>query len=117
MGGESSMLGEVKSRQRTVGRLCRAVLDAIQGREAQIAVLSFNPEVSHWFAEHAPEVLRGLVVSEEDEAGFWGRMKCGLKRIGWLARARPDISAYANRTLPPPPPTRPGPAGMAGLDC
>src|SRR3546814_13506369 len=80
MGGESSMLVEVKSRQRTVGRLCRAVLDAIQGREAQIAVMSFNPEVSHWFAEHAPEVLRGLVVSEEDEAGFWGRMKGGLKR-------------------------------------
>src|SRR3546814_14286857 len=45
MGGESSMLVEVKSRQRTVGRLCRAVLDAIQGREAQIAVMSFNPEV------------------------------------------------------------------------
>src|SRR3546814_1972089 len=66
MGGESSMLVEVKSRQRTVGRLCRAVLDAIQGREAQIAVMSFNPEVSHWFAEHAPAVLRGLVVSEEE---------------------------------------------------
>src|SRR3546814_10352597 len=54
MGGESSMLVEVKSRQRTVGRLCRAVLAAIQGRGAQIAVMSFNPEVSHRFAENAP---------------------------------------------------------------
>lgn len=115
MGGEGSMLVEVKSRQRTVGRLCRAVLDAIQGREAQIAVMSFNPEVSHWFAEHAPEVLRGLVVSEEDEAGFWGRMKGGLKRIGSLARARPDFLAYDIRSLPAPLPERLRAAGMPVL--
>src|SRR3546814_14480959 len=90
MGGESSMLVEVKSRQRTVGRLCRAVLDAIQGREAQIAVMSFNPEVSHWFAQHAPEVLRGLVVSEESDAGFCGRLKVGVQRSRSPDRARPD---------------------------
>src|SRR3546814_11315147 len=77
--------------------------------------MSFNPEVSHWFAEHAPEVLRGLVVSEEDEAGFWGRMKGGLKSIGSLARARPDFLAYDIRSLPAPLPPRLRPAGLPVL--
>src|SRR3546814_1765864 len=77
--------------------------------------MSFNPEVSHGFAEHAPEVLRGLVVSEEDEAGFWGRMKGGLKRIGSLARARPDFLAYDIRSLPAPLPQRLRAAGMPVL--
>src|SRR3546814_19210743 len=63
----------------------------------------------------APEVLRGLVVSEEDEAGFWGRMKGGLKRIGSLARARPDFLAYDIRSLPAPLPQRLRAAGMPVL--
>src|SRR3546814_19330272 len=86
MCGESSMLVEVKSRQRTVGRLCRAVLDAIQGREAQIAVTSCNPEVSPWFAEHTPAGLPGLGVSEDGEVGFWGRLAGWLKTHGQLVR-------------------------------
>src|SRR3546814_346738 len=115
IGNDSHILVEVKTRQRTVGRLCRAVLDAIQGREAQIAVMSFNPEVARWFAHHAPEVLRGLVVSEEDESGFWRRMKGGLKRIVSLARARPDFLAYDIRSLPAPLPEKLRGAGMPVL--
>ncbi len=115
LGNDARILVEVKTRQRSVGRLCRAVLDAIQGREAQIAVMSFNPEVAAWFAHHAPEMLRGLVVSEEDETGFWGRVKGGLKRIVSLARARPDFLAYDIRSLPAPLPDRLRAAGMSVL--
>lgn len=112
MGADAHILVEVKTRNRSVGRLCRSVLDAIQGREGQIAIMSFNPEVAAWFAHHAAEVLRGLVVSEEDEHGFWGRMKGGLTRIVSLARARPDFLAYDIRSLPAPLPERLRAAGM-----
>lgn len=113
IGGDAHILVEIKIRQRSVWRLCRAVLDAIQGREAQIAIMSFNPEVARWFANNAPEVLRGLVVSEEDDDdGFWGRIKGGVKRIVSLARARPDFLAYDIRSLPAPLPQRLRAAGM-----
>ena len=112
---DAAILVEIKSRQRSIGRLCRAVLDAIQGREAQIAIMSFNPEVGHWFGHHAPEVLRGLVITEEDENGFWARIKGGLKRIFALARARPDFLAYDIKSLPAPLPQRLRAAGMPVL--
>lgn len=116
LGTERSILVEIKSRNRSVWRLCGAVLDAIQGREAQIAVMSFNPEVGRWFAHHAPEVLRGLVVTEEDDGnGLWGRIKGGSARVIALARARPDFLAYDIRSLPSPLPERLRVAGMPVL--
>lgn len=115
LGKDAHILVEIKTKNRSVWRLCRAVLDAIQGRESQIAIMSFNPEVAHWFGHHAPEVLRGLVVSEEDDIGFWGRMKGGLKRIVSLARAHPDFLAYDINSLPAPLPARLRAAGMPVL--
>lgn len=115
IGTETNVLVEIKTRQRAAGRLCRSVLDAIQGRETQFAIMSFNPEVCHWFADNAPEVLRGLVVTEADENSLWERMKGGLKRIVSLARARPDFLAYDIRSLPAPLPQRLRAAGMPVL--
>lgn len=110
--GETAVLVEVKSNSPSIGRLCQNVLDAIQGREMQIAIMSFNPEVCRWFAHHAPEVLRGLVITEKDETSFFARMKGGLKRIIALARSRPDFLAYDIDSIPAPLPDKLRAAGM-----
>ena len=115
LGADARILVEVKTPNRSVWRLCRAVLDAIGGRESQIAIMSFNPQVGAWFAHQAPEVLRGLVVSEADEIDFWSRMKGSIKRILSLARARPDFLAYDIRSLAAPMPLRLRAAGMPML--
>jgi glycerophosphoryl diester phosphodiesterase len=58
--------------------------------------MSFNPEVGRWFKEHAPRIVRGLVVSEEGKAGVRGR----IERHVALWGARPDFLAYDVRDLP-----------------
>jgi glycerophosphoryl diester phosphodiesterase len=93
--GKAGVLIEVKSPDRHPVALSRTVAAALAGYNGAVAVMSFNPEVGHWFARHAPGVLRGLVVTEQGKGwrGFFER---------WLAlwRARPDFIAYDIRDLP-----------------
>jgi len=90
------LLIELKSRERRVDRLCRAVADALEGYEGAVGVMSFNPEVGGWFARHAPHRLRGLVVSEHGKRGIRGRIE---RRLA-LWRSRADFLAYDVRDLP-----------------
>jgi glycerophosphoryl diester phosphodiesterase len=93
--GRCPLLIEVKSPGRRVAALSGAVRDALVGYKGPVAVMSFNPEIGRWFARHAPDVLRGLVVTEE------GKPRRGrLKRLLSLWRARPQLLAYDIRDLP-----------------
>ncbi|HYI65153.1 MAG TPA: glycerophosphodiester phosphodiesterase family protein [Allosphingosinicella sp.] len=93
--GRAPMLIEVKSPDRRVAALSRAVQRALDGYDRPVAVMSFNPEIPHWFAVHAPGRLRGLVISEA------GRTWRGiLTRRFALWRAHPDFLAYDIRDLP-----------------
>jgi glycerophosphoryl diester phosphodiesterase len=96
IGGRAPLLIEVKSRSRRVARLCGAVRRALGGYEGPVGVMSFNPEVGRWFAGHAPDVLRGLVVSEEGKRGLRGRIERRLSRL----RSRADFLACDIRDLP-----------------
>ena len=58
--------------------------------------MSFDPRVSRWLARNAPHIVRGLVVTEDANRGFSGR----LKRHWSLWHARPDFLAYDVRDLP-----------------
>ncbi|HEX8640720.1 MAG TPA: glycerophosphodiester phosphodiesterase family protein [Allosphingosinicella sp.] len=93
--GRQGVLIEVKAPERRVVGVSRAVGAALAGYKGAVAVMSFNPEVSRWFASNAPETLRGLVVTE-----------AGRRWRGWIARhlalwgARPDFLAYDIRDLP-----------------
>jgi len=95
IGGRAPLLIEVKSPGRHVDALSRAVLRDLAGYDGPVAVMSFNPEIAHWFAEHAPGLLRGLVVTE-----------AGRKWRGWLTRrlalwrSHADFLAYDIRDLP-----------------
>jgi len=93
--GRAPLLIEVKSPSRRVAAMCRAVDRALAGYDGPVAVMSFNPEVGHWFAGHAPERLRGLVVTEQGKG--WRGVAA---RHFALWRARPDFLAYDIRDLP-----------------
>jgi glycerophosphoryl diester phosphodiesterase len=94
--GRVPVLIEVKSHDANPVPLCHAVRRALEGYNGAVAVMSFNPQVAHWFGEHAPRVVRGLVVSEQGEGRFGG----SAKRFASLLRARPDFLAYDVRDLP-----------------
>jgi len=94
--GRAPILIEVKTRGANGGTLCLAVRRTLEGYRGQAAVMSFDPEVGRWFAEHAPRVVRGLVVTEEGQHGIGGY----LRRHAALWRARPDFLAYDVRDLP-----------------
>ncbi len=95
IGGRAALLIEVKAPGRDVSALCRSVAAALSGYQGAVAVMSFNPEVGRWFARHAPDRLRGLVVTEQGKGlrGLWERP--------WsLWRAKPDFLACDIRDLP-----------------
>lgn len=94
--GRVPLLIEVKSRDRGVSPLCAAVARALEGYEGPVGVMSFNPQVGAWFARRAPNVLRGLVVTEQGKRGLRGR----IERRLFLWRARADFLACDVRDLP-----------------
>jgi glycerophosphoryl diester phosphodiesterase len=96
VGGRTPILIEVKSPGRSVSPLCRAVAAALDGISGPVGIMSFNPEVGHWFARHAPDRLRGLVVSEQGKKGLRGKLERRLS----LWRSRADFLACDIRDLP-----------------
>lgn len=95
--GRVPLLIEVKSkRDRNPVPLCLAVRRALEGYDGAVAVMSFDPRVGKWFAKFAPHVVRGLVVTEENDSGHIGR----VKRHVSLWTAKPDFLAYDVRDLP-----------------
>ena len=97
--GQVPLLIEIKSRREVrPGPLCRAVLGDLEDYRGEVAVMSFDPRVAAWFRRHASAVLRGLVVTEENDRGFSGAVR---RRLA-LWRAAPDFLAYDVRDLPSP---------------
>lgn len=94
--GRVPLLVEMKAPGRRVAPLCLAVRRDLEGYRGAVAVMSFNPEVSRWFAAHAAHVVRGLVVTEGGKRHARGRIE---RRLA-LWRARPDFIAYDVRDLP-----------------
>ncbi|HEX4738541.1 MAG TPA: glycerophosphodiester phosphodiesterase family protein [Allosphingosinicella sp.] len=96
IGGRAPLLIEVKSPNRHVVPLCRAVAAALGDYPGPVGVMSFNPEVGAWFARHTPERLRGLVVTESGKKNVRGRVE---RRLSFW-RAQADFLAYDIRDLP-----------------
>lgn len=95
--GKVPLLIEVKSRKdMRVPAVCLAVLRVLEGYRGANAVMSFDPRVSKWFKIHAPQTVRGLVITEENDQTIFGRMRRRLS----LWQASPDFLAYDIRDLP-----------------
>ena len=100
--GRVPLLIELKSdRDKPAGSpsirdLCRAVRRELDGYPGPVAVMSFDPRVGAWFARRAPEVVRGLVVTEQGSRTWSGSIRRRLAL--WEARAQ--FLAYDVRDLP-----------------
>ena len=99
VGSKAPLLIEIKSQRNSgtrVSALCLAVKRALEGYLGPHAIMSFDPRVVRWFADHAPMTVRGLVVTEEHGKTLPGMIKRRLS----LWHARPDFLAYDIRDLP-----------------
>jgi glycerophosphoryl diester phosphodiesterase len=97
--GQVPVLIEIKSERGSNGRvsaLCLAVRRVLEGYQGLHAIMSFDPRVVRWFADHSPLTVRGLVVTEEDDKALPGMIRRRLS----LWHARPDFLAYDIRDLP-----------------
>jgi glycerophosphoryl diester phosphodiesterase len=81
---------------RETAPLALAVRRVLEGYRGPVAVMGFNPEVSRWFALHAPRIVRGLTVTEHRGR----RMRDAIARRLAVWRAKPDFLAYDVRHLP-----------------
>ncbi len=100
IGGRVPLLIEVKTADHHAGMLSLAVRRTLEGYRGAVAVMSFNPNVSRWFREHAPRIVRGLVVTEGEPQGAYERWRGRAERHFALWRAGPDFLAYDIRNLP-----------------
>ncbi|WP_295636863.1 glycerophosphodiester phosphodiesterase family protein [Novosphingobium sp.] len=97
VGGRVPLLIEVKSRKGLrVAPLCLAVRRVLEGYRGPVAVMSFDPRVSRWFATHSHHVVHGLVVSERDKSRFLRALRTRMTL--WVAR--PEFVAWDVRDLP-----------------
>lgn len=94
--GRAPILIEIKTENDRVAPLCLAVRRALEGYGGKAAIMSFDPAVAAWFRRHAPHIVRGLVVTEENTRGWRG----SIRRHRNLWQAKPDFLAYDIRDLP-----------------
>lgn len=98
--GRAPVLIELKTDgdAHVVARLSLSVRHALEGYRGRAAVMSFDPRVGRWFADHAPRIPRGLVVGEV------GTLRRMLRLLVGLRVARPhflacDLSALSSRIV------------------
>jgi glycerophosphoryl diester phosphodiesterase len=92
------VLLEVKSRPGyDVERTCLAMKNVLDHYHGDYAIMSFDPRVSVWFADRAPDTPRGLVM-REDEHGH--TQTASQRKEALAAAAAPDFLAYHIAALP-----------------
>lgn len=97
--GRVPVLIEIKSSRsasRRTSALCLAVRRDLEGYNGPHAIMSFDPRVVRWFADHSKLTVRGLVVTEENDKALPGMIRRRLS----LWHAKPDFLAYDIRDLP-----------------
>ena len=89
--GAVPLLIEVKSKpDYLIEPSCVAVHEELKGYSGDCAVMSFDPRVSEWFGQNAPEIVRGLVMREDR----YGHTQTFEEREAAFLKAEPDFLAY-----------------------
>ncbi|MFN4038802.1 MAG: glycerophosphodiester phosphodiesterase family protein [Erythrobacter sp.] len=95
--GRAPLLVEVKSRPDfAIAEACIAIAKLLGDYSGPYAVMSFDPRMGEWFARHAPETPRGLVITDTLDHGF----KSAWRAPHALERAQPDFLACDVRDIP-----------------
>jgi glycerophosphoryl diester phosphodiesterase len=97
VGDRAPVLIEIKVDPGTVpALLCEVVQRELATVAHRAAIMSFDPRVSRWFGVHAPDIVRGLVITESGRRLTHNRVARHLA----MHHARPDFLAYDIRDLP-----------------
>ncbi len=93
--GKTPLLIELKNGPNN-GRLCRALLEHLEGYPGEYIVESFNPMIVAWFRFHAPGVVRGQLVDALPSYRPTVNGMAGFFMSGLLANclSRPDFVSY-----------------------
>lgn len=95
--GRVPLLIEVKAQPHLpVAEPCIAIAEALAGYDGPLAVMSFDLRVGEWFAKHAPDVTRGLVITDTLDHGY----KSAWRAPHALEHAAPDFLASDARDIP-----------------
>ncbi|WP_432201716.1 glycerophosphodiester phosphodiesterase family protein [Erythrobacter sp. W53] len=95
--GRAPLLIELKSLpDYDVERSCEIVAASLAGYAGDHAVMSFDPRVSGWFAEHSRATTRGLVCTDTLDHGWLSKWR----EAGVLEACQPDFLACDIRDLP-----------------
>jgi glycerophosphoryl diester phosphodiesterase len=95
--GRVPILVEVKSQPDfALAEACMAIARTLGGYAGPFAMMSFDLRMGEWFAQHAPAMLRGLVITDTLDHGF----KSAWRSPHALERAVPDFLACDVRDLP-----------------
>lgn len=98
--GRAPLLIEAKSTSNSsCESLCRAIRRAIEGANGWVAVMSFDPRIVGWFAEHSPLTVRGLVITEDGAPHTQG-IRGWISRRWAIYKTKPHFLAYDIRSLP-----------------
>jgi glycerophosphoryl diester phosphodiesterase len=98
--GRVPILIEAKSPEADFHPLCFSIRRALEGYRGPVAVMSFDPRIVSWFHRNAPRIIRGLILTDENNAktGVLGRL--GLPRLMSVWQSKPNFIAYDVRSLP-----------------
>lgn len=97
--GVVPLLIEIKSKPNyAVEPSCLGVYEELKAYDGDCAVMSFDPQVCEWFRAHAPDVVCGLVMREDQ----YGYTQTPEARQSSLDQATPDFLAYHVAALPNP---------------
>lgn len=100
LAGRVPVMVELKSFDRTVGPLERAVLDAITGYPGGVAVASFNPVSVDWFRANARGVARGQTAATFRDGSMPRWLAPLLRSMVLNRRTRPHYVSYELAGLP-----------------
>jgi glycerophosphoryl diester phosphodiesterase len=97
IGGRVPLLVEVKAQPHfSIAEPCIAIAKALADYRGPLAVMSFDLRIGEWFAKHAPEVTRGLVITDTLDHGY----KSAWRAPKAMERAAPDFLASDVRDIP-----------------
>ena len=90
---DTPLLVEIKSDRDAfaLARLCAAVAEEMAQHDGPAAIISFDPRALHWFAAHAPHILRGQTLP---------RFRKRAAKALAIASARPHFLACDTYDLP-----------------
>jgi glycerophosphoryl diester phosphodiesterase len=105
VGRRSLVLIELKVLGGEEGGLERCVAEVLERYNGPVAVISFNPQAVGWFADHRPELLRGLNATGYHDASHWWlslTQRRSLAELEHVHVARPHFLSLGLDMLPSP---------------